>query len=962
MHAMGTSLDYLPLILAPPLLASLFLLGLIFRRWLRQRAERTLAESELLRFSNILLLVTAFSESGDLKQMLERTLEGTLRALGLPRGCVLLYAPEAEEMNGLTARGFSHRALARLSESPLREYLSSCGERWGSLAVFPDLLKPDLLPTWHRDPLFERFREVFTADGLRTLLAVALQTKERSYGALIVGGPEVRTFRASELRLTEAICNQLAVTLENHFLEKVAERHDADLKLLDRVAKALSTTFDLSVQLHILQCELRGMLGGVNYSLALQDSPEGRLETVFGSNNPGIQPAADGLCQHVLRTGKALLIAHDFLNTARRLEISPIDPRIHAWAGVPIQFSDQSLGVLAVADFEREGTLNERHFQLLQVLASEAAVAIENAKLFQQEVRRARHLALLNEFARKTAAVLNPQELLSNVCQQLREAFGYDLVRIEVVEGENELVVKAQEGHGLSAVDRRLKVGEGLAGTAAASGEPVLANDVMQDSRYLPFHPGVRSALHIPVIYGTETLGVLSVESLREHSFCQQDVLTLQTLADQLAVAMDSARAFQVAQEGAITDGLTGLKTHRYFMEALDAEWRRSPRSGRFFSLIMIDLDGFKQVNDRHGHLEGDRVLNAVARILEARSRQLNVVARYGGDEFAILMPEAKTEQAKILAERLCSSLSAAPYLAGHGVTASLGIATFPTHGATPDEILRVAESGMYLAKHEQGNRVRVASSSSESTAAEWERQLLQAYLGVAVKRMFSTGPEAFNQYLTRFEQATQGSGSPNLSLMDTVTALAFAIDAKDHYTQGHSRAVSHLAAHIAQHLGLSTPEMEEIRLAGILHDIGKIGVPESVLNKPARLTPEEYAVMKNHATLGERILEPLKVEAIERIRKMVRHHHERFDGAGYPDGLSGEQIPLGARILSIADCFDTLISDRAYKKGCSREEAILELRRCSGSHFDAALVEAFLQSLATLGDPRQKGRATDVN
>jgi putative nucleotidyltransferase with HDIG domain len=253
---------------------------------------------------------------------------------------------------------------------------------------------------------------------------------------------------------------------------------------------------------------------------------------------------------------------------------------------------------------------------------------------------------------------------------------------------------------------------------------------------------------------------------------------------------------------------------------------------------------------------------------------------------------------------------------------------------------------------------VRVASGSAESPASGWEQQLLQAYLGVAVKRMFSTGPEVFNQYLARFEAATRDADGDHPSLMDTVTALAFTIDAKDHYTQGHSQSVSRLATQIGQQLGLTKDELEEIRLAGILHDIGKIGVPESVLNKPSCLTPEEFELMKSHTTLGERILAPLKVKAIEHIRKMVRSHHERIDGKGYPDGLTGEDIPLGARIITIADCFDTLISDRSYKKACPLQEAVEELRRGRGSQFDAKLLDAFLNALATTGAPRRGAAA----
>jgi putative nucleotidyltransferase with HDIG domain len=184
------------------------------------------------------------------------------------------------------------------------------------------------------------------------------------------------------------------------------------------------------------------------------------------------------------------------------------------------------------------------------------------------------------------------------------------------------------------------------------------------------------------------------------------------------------------------------------------------------------------------------------------------------------------------------------------------------------------------------------------------------------------------------------------VALLDTVTALAFAIDAKDHYTQGHSQSVARLGSQIARRIGWDDPQVEEIRLAGILHDIGKIGVPEALLNKPTRLTAEEYEVLKTHASLGGKILEPLRVKSIERIRSIVRHHHEFFDGTGYPDQLSGEDIPPGARILTIADAYDTMISDRTYKRGRSVEDAVAELRRCSGTQFDGELVAAFVTTL----------------
>jgi len=183
----------------------------------------------------------------------------------------------------------------------------------------------------------------------------------------------------------------------------------------------------------------------------------------------------------------------------------------------------------------------------------------------------------------------------------------------------------------------------------------------------------------------------------------------------ELAVALHNAYAEEHPVEKAITDGLTGLKTHRYFREALKGEWRRSAPSSRPFSVTMMDLDGYQQVNDQEGYLEGDRVLAAVATLLDARSRQPNVVARYGEDEFAILMPETNAQQAETLAERLRAAVEADDFLRAHEVTASIGIATFPDHGRTPEEILRVADSGMYIAKQCNGNWVKVGSMSPDA-------------------------------------------------------------------------------------------------------------------------------------------------------------------------------------------------------------------------------------------------------
>jgi diguanylate cyclase (GGDEF)-like protein/putative nucleotidyltransferase with HDIG domain len=489
-----------------------------------------------------------------------------------------------------------------------------------------------------------------------------------------------------------------------------------------------------------------------------------------------------------------------------------------------------------------------------------------------------------------------------------------------------------------------------------------------------PVLEGSDSAIALPIVYADQLHGVLYVETVKTSEFPQEEVLFLGTLADLISGALHNAMAFQKAQEQAITDGLTGLKTHRFFMEALSAEWKRSTRAGRSFSLVLMDLDRFKFVNDFYGHLDGDLVLQRVSHILEANCRRSDVVARYGGDEFVILMPETDFAQSHQLAAKLRSWICSDPVLREKNVTSSFGVATFPLNGSTPQELIQVADASMYLSKHQGGNAVSTADQFNTNDTKQWKRDVLDAYLGVTLKRLFTTGPDAFVEIYNRIEQFARSfseteSVAKNRStheisepageiafeplpsnVMDTLTSLALAVDAKDQFTQGHSHKVSSYAVLIAEAAGLSGHEIEEIRLGGILHDVGKVGIMESILNKNGPLNPDEWEAMKRHVEYGAKLLEPLR--GTERVREMVIHHHEFFDGTGYPEGLAGGQIPIGARIIAIADAYDTITSDRTYKKARSPEEAFLELDRCGHAQFDPELVRLFISRLRVLPKP----------
>ena len=900
-------------------------------------------------FSNLQNFNQNLDECSDPKKMAEGALAGTLTNLGARQGLVLLEGEAGAGLSHISACGLSAPAVEELSAEAMREYVASSAKRWGNLLVVADLGAEEL-EARSFGPQFREFVAIMKKEGLRSLLIIGLATQRSTYGALVAGRRTREVYKPEELHLAVVIGNQLNAALDNWSLVREKQRHDKYLRTLDLVGRAMRESFDLHEQVANLRQNMKDLLPGCDFALAMQDSPEGPLETVVLFKHCSDAGSATGteaswLEKEVARTRAPLVIEENWQWARYPSSFAPGTPPIRTWCGVPITFSDGSKGVLSVANFERERAIRVQQLDLICVLANEAAGAFENARAFQREQRRASHLALLNEIGRKATSVLNTEELLPNICNQVRKAFGLDWARLNVWDRKSdELVVQAESGYGKELVGHRAPIGRGLAGTAAKRGEPVVANWVPSEPEQSMLAPEVRSGVSLPLAYQDELLGVLTLESRRDQAFSAQDVLTLKTLADQLSIALHNARAYQNAVEEAITDGLTGLKTHRYFMEALERELGRSQRSGRPFAVIMMDLDQFKPVNDQHGHLEGDRVLRQVAKLLNDQLRQSSVLARYGGDEFSVLLPDTTEEEAQRAAERFRRSIEKEPLLATHHVTASFGIAVYPQHGATHKQILQVADTGMYLAKHEKGNRVRGAMPVPHYVQVE-------AYLDVEFKRKFSTGPEAFTEILNHLEKAVDADGE--VRVVDAVTSLARAIDLSDHYTRDHSQAVSRVAAQIARQMHLPDEEVAEIRRAGILHDIGKIGIPHTILYKPASLTAEEYAAMQGHSVNGQRILDPLKVAVAQRIGLMVRHHHEKFDGCGYPDHLKGHEIPLGARILTLADSFDTMVSERGYKKALTLEQAILEVLRCRDTHFDPEVVQAFLRSIETYGDPR---------
>jgi diguanylate cyclase (GGDEF)-like protein/putative nucleotidyltransferase with HDIG domain len=940
--------DLAPLDLLPQLFAGVLMVMVVYEE------ERRRVERNMLALSNLNLATSSFV-GGEIQKMLAQGLERVLNVARIPAGALCLHYGEPNGPTSVVATGMGAAFSSAIRDGNLDEYLVSVVARLGGLVVLRDLARDSNWEALEKEDAFRQMRRLLLAQNLRTVVGISLQAKERIFGVLLLGTPDNRSFTPAELRLLLALGHQIGMAVENSYLIQQTSRRSEELHILNEIGRALSSTLEPDALFDRIYSEIRRLLDAESFFIAFHDqkTQEVRFEVelVDGERRPKrSRPAGNHMVEHVVRTRQPLLIRDHFAEETQRLGFQP-----QGTAGsicvVPLILYDEAIGAMAVYSHQ-ERAFDEGHIELLRVLASEAAIAIENARLFSAEQRKSRQLSLINNVSSHAIATLNPEEMLSRIAVEIENGLTYDHIGIAILDySAKELAVQAEAGSRRDALGRRILLGEGLVGQVARSGEVAM---VRQANAATPrtVLAGSASAIALPVIYAEQLLGVLYVESSEPCDFPEQEIQLLRTLADLFAGALHNALTFQKAQEQAITDGLTGVKTHRFLMEALSSEWKRSTRANRPFALVLMDLDRFKFVNDFYGHLEGDVVLQRVGHILEQNCRRSDVVARYGGDEFVILMPETTVEQARQLASKLRGWVASDPLLRDKNITASFGIAGFPVHGSTPQELIQIADSSMYLSKHQGGNSVSSAEQGDPHDRKRWKKDVLEAYLGVTLKRLFSTGPEAFEEIYRRLEQFTrsldQGVGGADNGLpsavVDTVTSLALAIDAKDHYTQGHSQKVSAYAAMIAQTLGRTTEEVEEIRLAALLHDIGKVGIPEAILNKSGPLDAAEWETMKTHTDLGSKILEPL--EAMRSIREMVRHHHEFYDGTGYPDRLEGENIPYGARVIAIADAYDTITSERTYKKARTPEDAFAELVRCAASQFDPEIVRAFVDAM----------------
>ena len=701
---------------------------------------------------------------------------------------------------------------------------------------------------------------------------------------------------------------------------------------------------------------------------------------------------------------------------------------------------------------------NETDRAMLEAVTVAAGQALDRIWAYEARNRSVKQQAALLRAAKSMGSSLEFERLMNTVAAEVSSALDSDTVACALGDEADGYVVMGKNGLPDEFLGMKQPPGTGLGARAVQAGRTLVTHRYQEDG-FVP--AGLRAlkeitcAISVPLKWGERTRGFISVGFRTQRRITAGDIELLEGFAELAAMACANAERHAEVREAAEIDGLTGCLNRDGLQRHLRGLISEAEKSGRRLSVAILDLDGFKSVNDVFGHPSGDGVLKGVGAALRASVRGGDIIARYGGDEFALILPDASEQQAAPVLDRVRAAISSLEVPGGR-ITACVGVAernereTMQELIARADDALREAKGSLSPGSVRRASRSKspvkasVVSGDSPDRRQRWRAVAGDIGLGVAretdsvvsaavavtelqdvlqlelcaVLQLVSSGrleviaeagpaapssqvrdadDGAIGRALREKRAVTGGStkevalplivggrawgavscvaGERRLddidieliagvgehlsaairtgdlydqltqSMIGTAEALAAALEAKDSYTADHARSIADLAVGVGRELNLSESAIEDLRYGGIFHDVGKIAIPDALINKPGPLTDEEFEVIKQHPAIGAEILAP--VPFLYGVRTIVRHAHEHWDGQGYPEGLSGEQIPLGARIVLAVDAYHAMTSDRPYRQAMSHADACRELEDNAGTQFDPEVVEALLAVLS---------------
>jgi len=576
---------------------------------------------------------------------------------------------------------------------------------------------------------------------------------------------------------------------------------------------------------------------------------------------------------------------------------------------VPLMNKGKLVAVLAISE-RRDGRLyTVEDIDLLEFITAQVAASMEKEYSHEQLREQDEEITLVNRLTAIITSSMSIQMIFEAFAQELKKVLDIDWATIALIDGSelHFLALSSTIGSAWQ-LDEKIPLEGTATEYACRERQAVYEADLKRHHRFWTWEShlqqGIRSVVYLPLSVTDRTIGSLILASRKPNAYGSRQIKLLERVALQIAAPIENAQLYARLEQKSRVDEITGLFNRQHFEERLKEEVSRHSRYGDVFSIFMLDLDNFKAYNDVYGHPAGDILLNHVGRIVKNSVRDADQAFRYGGDEVVVILPQTARDDAYVVAERVREQIAGEMEKKAITVTCSIGLASYPTDGVIAGELVDVADSALYYAKRTGGNRVYLSSKIPSEPVDDG---------GIYGKR----------------------------DGLSAIYALVSAVEARDPYIYGHSRKVSTYAGALAEAIGLSPDEVSKVSTAALLHDIGKIGIPDKVLNKKKKLNGENWEAIKTHPRLGANIIG--NIPQLVPCVSSILHHHERWDGGGYPEGLKGEEIPIGARILAIADSFEAMTSARPYRPALSREGVVKELRQGAGIQFDPYLVEVFI-------------------
>lgn len=580
---------------------------------------------------------------------------------------------------------------------------------------------------------------------------------------------------------------------------------------------------------------------------------------------------------------------------------------------VPLVSRERVISILVLGQ-KNSGRFTLEDFSVIEDVTGRVAVSMEKEYLREQLREREEELSVINNSSVILSSSLDIQEIFGSFIEELKKVIDVTWASIILLE-ENEMrcMALSTPEHSIYKVGDLIPIEGSGAGWVITQKKLFIEPDLQKDHYFGTGKShkkyGLRTMVYLPLIVKGRAIGSFMIASLQPNAYTQRHIKLLEQLSSQIAMPLENTQLYARAEKKARIDELTGLLNRRSLDEMLDNEISRHSRYGGEFSLAILDLDSFKAYNDTYGHLSGDSLLREVGNSIKLSIRNADHAFRYGGDEFAIVLPQTDVESARQVAERVRKNIGSGIDTRDVTVTASIGIASWPSDGVSHTDIIAAADVTLYQAKREGGNQTLCAS-----------------------------GISAADNLVETLAPSRKGKRE---KILDVARALAETIDFKSEYSKNHSQKVSEYSLSLGSALKMSTEDLEILQTSALLHDIGKIGISESILNKSGDLNAEEWDIMKTHSRMGAAIAS--NIPQISHCQEAILRHHEWFNGKGYPDGLKGDDIPVNARILAIADAFVAMTTDSPYAEALSGTKALEELKKNAGKQFDPELVNIFI-------------------